>query len=171
MHIENEATAIREQVRELLQDFQETKQHLIPILQRIQAHMGYIPSAGMEEVAHHLRIPVGEVHGVATFYNQFRLTPPGKYQVKVCMGTACHVQRSYIILEEWKRRLGIDEGQTTQDRLYSLERVACVGCCALAPVVVMRQNGAEDFHGRMMTSKVNGLILEVERKEGNGPAA
>ncbi len=158
------------QVLKTIKNFQKEKTNLIPMLQQIQALVGYLPSWGMEEVAKHLSIPVGEVYGVATFYNQFRLTPPGKYQVKVCTGTACHVKRSYVILEEWERRLGIKEGQTTDDRLFGLEKVACVGCCALAPVVVIRHNSTEAFYGNMMTSKVNGLILEVERKEGDGSA-
>lgn len=166
-----EERKIREDVQGLFQKFQATRENLIPILQEMQGLMGYLPLAGMEEVARYLSIPVGEVYGVATFYNQFRLTPPGKYQIKVCTGTACHVKRSYVILEEWERRLGIREGQTTQDRLFSLEKVACVGCCALAPVVVIRQDSQETFYGNMMTSRVNGLILEVERKEGHGSAA
>lgn len=84
------------------------------------------------------------------------------------MGTACHCKRSYIILEEWKRRLGIEEGQTTENRLFSLEKVACVGCCALASVVVMSTGGKGTFYGHVMTGKVNGLILEVKRNEGDG---
>lgn len=158
------------QLERSLRDFQPDRSNLIPMLQMIQSFFGYLPSWGMEEVAKYLSIPVGEVYGVATFYNQFRLIPPGKYQVKVCTGTACHVKRSYVILEEWERRLGIKQGETTADRLFSLEKVACVGCCALAPVVVLRTDSTESFYGHMMTSKVNGLILEVERKEGNGPA-
>lgn len=163
-----EEREIRIEVQRILGEFQATRENLIPILQRIQVRMGYLPMPGMEEVAQYLSIPVGEVYGVATFYNQFRLTPPGKYQVKVCTGTACHVKRSYVILEEWERRLGVREGETTQDRLFSLEKVACVGCCALAPVVVIRENSQESFYGNMMTSKVHGLILEVCRKEGHG---
>lgn len=157
------------QLERYLKNFEPQRSSLIPMLQAVQSMFGYLPSWGMEQVARHLSVPVGEVYGVATFYNQFRLTPPGKYQVKVCTGTACHVKRSYVILEEWERRLGIKEGETTADRLFSLEKVACVGCCALAPVVVVRQDSTETFYGHMMTSKVNGLIMEVERKERNGP--
>jgi NADH-quinone oxidoreductase subunit E len=167
MHVEEEAREIREHVRGLFEGFERKGENLIPILQRMQETLGYIPMPGMEEVAEFLSVPVGEVYGVATFYNQFRLIPPGKYQIKVCVGTACHVKRSYVILEEWQRRLGIEEGQTTEDRLFGLERVACVGCCALAPVVVMNTGGEETYYGHMMTSKVNGMILEVERKESN----
>jgi NADH-quinone oxidoreductase subunit E len=169
MHCDSEEREIRERVREILAGFEAKGEELIPILQKMQAEMGYIPLPGMEEVADFLSVPVGDVYGVATFYHQFRLNPPGKYQVKVCMGTACHVKRSYIILEQWKRRLGIEEGQTTEDRLFGLEKVACVGCCALAPVMVMSTDGKETFYGHVMTSKVNGLILEVQRKEGDGP--
>lgn len=157
---------IRQEVWKILDGFDPRRENLIPILQRMQARLGFIPMKGMEAVAGFLRMPVGEIYGVATFYNQFRLVPPGKYQIRVCTGTACHVKRSYVILEEWKRRLGIQEGQTTEDRLFGLETVPCVGCCALAPVVVIRHDSQETFYGHMMTSKVNGLILEIKRREG-----
>ena len=150
----------------ILKEFEPSLENLIPILQKMQRAFGYLPMSGIERVAKFLGVPKGHVYGVATFYNQFRLTPPGKYQIKVCTGTACHVKRSYVILEEWERRLGIKEGETTPDRLFSLEKVACVGCCALAPVVVVREDSTETFHGHMMTSKVNGLLLEMLRKEG-----
>lgn len=156
-----------EKTEAILGQIEPKKENLIPLLQRIQAELGYIPLTGMNMVADYLEIPLGEVYGVATFYNQFRLTPPGKYQIKVCIGTACHVKRSYIILEEWQRRLEIEEGETSEDRLYSLEKVACVGCCALAPVTVVSADGDDTFHGHMMTSKVNGLVLEFDRKESD----
>jgi NADH-quinone oxidoreductase subunit E len=168
MRPQSGAQEIEERVRGILEGFQGNRDELLPMLQKVQSDLGYIPPEGMAQVARRLSIAVGEVYGIVTFYNQFRLTPPGKYQIKVCVGTACHVRRSYVLLEEWKRRLGIEEGQTTPDRLFSLERVACVGCCALAPVMVMGSNGTETFHGHAMTSKVNGLILEVQRKEGEG---
>jgi NADH-quinone oxidoreductase subunit E len=98
------------------------------------------------------------VYGVATFYNQFRFHPPGKHQIKVCLGTACHVGGGDIILENFERKLEIREGETTPDREFSIERVACVGCCALAPVAVFN----EAVHGHMAPSKVEGLILGVQ---------
>ncbi len=164
---EVEEKEIHTKVDEILKTFDKKRENLIPILQMIQAELGYIPQPAMAIVAHSLAVPVGEVFGVATFYNQFRLKPPGKYQIKVCIGTACHVKRSYIILDEWKRRFGIEEGDVTDDRLFSLERVACVGCCALAPVTVVGTNRVDTFYGNMMTSKVNGMIMEFDRKEGN----
>jgi NADH-quinone oxidoreductase subunit E len=106
-------------------------------------------------VADHLNISSSEVYGVATFYNQFRFNPPGKNPVKVCLGTACHVKGGDIILENFERKLEIKEGQTTPDREFSVDRVACVGCCALAPVVVL----GETVHGHMQPSKVEGLVL------------
>ena len=106
----------------------------------------------------HLGIPVSEVYGVATFYNQFRFNPPGRHPVKVCMGTACHVKGGDIILENFERRLAIREGETTEDREFSIERVACVGCCALAPVALI----GEEVHGHMAPSKVEGLFSRIQ---------
>lgn len=157
-------------IEEILHSFRGDKEDLIPILQRIQADLDHIPFEAMLQVSAHLKIPVGEIYGVVTFYNQFRLKPLGRYHIKVCMGTACHVKRSYIIMEEWKRRLGIQEGDTTEDGLFSLERVACVGCCALAPVMVVGADGSETFYGHAMTSKVNGLLLEFQRREAGRDA-
>jgi NADH-quinone oxidoreductase subunit E len=108
-------------------------------------------------VADHLDITSSEVYGVATFYNQFRFNPPGKNPVKVCLGTACHVKGGDIILENFERKLEIKAGQTTPDREFSVDRVACVGCCALAPVIVV----GETVHGHMQPSKVEGLVLRT----------
>ncbi len=94
---------------------------------------------------------------MATFYNQFRFNPPGKNPIKVCLGTACHVKGGDIILENFERKLEIKEGETTPDREFSIERVACVGCCAIAPVALV----GETVHGNMAPSKVEGLILRI----------
>ena len=162
MHQTN-STAENEQIRKetllLLEGLSPQKQNLIPILQAVQAKLGYIPKAAMQEVGSFLNISSGEVYGVATFYNQFRFIPPGKHPVKVCLGTACHVRGGNIILEEWERRLQIKEGEVTQDREFSLDRVACVGCCALAPVVVI---GEDEIRGNMSPSAVDGILLQYE---------
>lgn len=148
-----------------LEPFGEDRGNLIPALQRIQGKLAYLPPEAIQRVAKHLHLSVGEVYGVATFYNQFRFHPPGKHPIKVCLGTACHVRGGEIILENFERKLGIKEGQTTPDKEFSIDRVACVGCCALAPVALVE----EKVHGHMAPSKVEGLILgfqiEKERQE------
>ncbi|MEW6186859.1 MAG: NADH-quinone oxidoreductase subunit NuoE [Thermodesulfobacteriota bacterium] len=145
--------------------FNEDRRNLIPLLQKIQESLAYLPAEAVRMVAGHLKISAGEVYGVATFYNQFRFHSPGKHPIKVCLGTACHVKGGEIILENFERKLGIKEGQTTADREFSIDRVACVGCCALAPVALIGEN----VHGHMAPSKVEGLILgfqiEKERQE------
>lgn len=151
-------TAALGEIVTLLKDLGSEKENLIPILQRIQRSLGYIPREAMRLVGRHLGISTSEVYGVATFYNQFRFHPPGRFQIKVCLGTACHVVGGDIILENFERKLEIKEGQTTPDREFSIERVACVGCCALAPVAVIN----EETHGHMAPSKVEGLILGVQ---------
>ncbi len=141
-----------------LTNFPRERNFLIPILQRIQERLSYLPPEAIEMTAEHLGLTPAEVFGVASFYNQFRFHPPGRNPVKVCLGTACHVRGGEIILENFERKLGIKEGQTTPDREFSLERVACVGCCALAPVTVV----GEKVYGHMAPSKVEGIVLGVQ---------
>lgn len=141
-----------------LTKFEKERGQLIPILQMIQDKLAYLPPITMEMVAQHLDIPPSEVFGVATFYNQFRFNPPGRNPVKVCLGTACHVRGGDIVLENFERKLEINEGETTLDREFSIERVACVGCCALAPVALI----GETVHGNMAPSKVEGLVMRVQ---------
>jgi NADH-quinone oxidoreductase subunit E len=127
------------------------------MLQLVQETISYLPPAAIGLVAEHLEISVSEVYGVATFYNQFRFTPPGRHPIKVCLGTACHVKGGEIILENFERKLEIKEGETTADREFSIDRVACVGCCALAPVALV----GETLYGKMQPSKVEGIVLKV----------
>ena len=110
-----------------------TRENLIPILLQVQEALGYLPGLAMEQIAAALKMPAVEVYGLATFYNQFRLHPPGKHQVKVCMGTACYMVGGRIALECFERRLGIKEERPPRPRVQP-ERVACVGCCTMAPV-------------------------------------
>ena len=130
---------------------------LIPILQIVQDTLAYLPAPAIEMVSEHLEISASEVYGVATFYNQFRFSPPGRNPIRVCLGTACHVKGSDVILENFERKLQIKDGQTTADREFSIDRVACVGCCALAPVAIV----GETLHGKMQPSKVEGIVLRV----------
>jgi NADH-quinone oxidoreductase subunit E len=146
-----------EEVREAMAVFAPRRPSLIPLLQMVQRKLSYLPDQAIDMVARYLDASPSEVYGVATFYNQFRLHPPGRHPVSVCMGTACHIKGAEIILEHFERKLEIKEGQTTADREFSIDRVACVGCCALAPVALV----GETLHGHMMPSKVEGLILRV----------
>jgi NADH-quinone oxidoreductase subunit E len=144
-----------EDIADQLMEFPRSRESLIPVLQMIQHRHSYLSAQAIESVAAHLQLSVSEIYGVATFYNQFRFHPPGKHQIKVCLGTACHVVGGDIILENFERKLGIRDGETTPDREFGLERVACVGCCALAPVAVVD----ETTHGHMAPSKVEGILL------------
>lgn len=138
-----------------LSRFERQRGNVIPILQMIQERSAYLAPEAIKMVAEHLDMAVCEVYGVASFYNQFRFHPPGKHQIKVCLGTACHVKGGDIILENFERKLAIREGETTPDREFSIDRVACVGCCALAPVAIVD----ETVHGYVAPSKVEGLML------------
>jgi NADH-quinone oxidoreductase subunit E len=161
--INREEAAILEDVCSRVGAFGKERGSLIPILQMIQERHAYLPAGAIKAVAEHLEIAECEVYGVATFYNQFRFHPPGRHQIKVCLGTACHVKGGEIILENFERKLEIQEGETTPDREYSIDRVACVGCCALAPVAIVD----ETVHGQVAPSKVEGLILgfQIEREK------
>jgi len=141
--------------------FSKERGMLIPVLQMIQDTLGYLPPEAIAVVADYLDLTESDVYGVATFYNQFRFNPPGKNPIKVCLGTACHVKGGDIILENFERKLEIEEGETTSDREFSIERVACVGCCAIAPVALV----GETVHGNMAPSKVEGLILRIQVKK------
>ncbi len=143
-------------VREILNSGTSTYQNLISILQAIQNRFRYIPGEAMIEVSRHLGMSPANVFGVATFYNQFRFSPPGKRHIRVCMGTACHIKQGDKVLDQWKRRLEIDEGERTPDGEYSLERVACVGCCAMAPVTIIE----DEVIGHMAPTKVDGILLQ-----------
>ena len=142
--------------------YKSQRSNLIAILQMIQEKYSYLSPKSIEMVAKHIGISTCEVYGVATFYNQFRFNPPGRHQIKVCLGTACHVRGGDIILENFERKLEIQAGETTPDREFSVEKVACVGCCALAPVAVVD----EKVQGNISPSKVEGIILgyEIERE-------
>jgi NADH-quinone oxidoreductase subunit E len=133
---------------------------LIPILQETQEALGYLPSEAMEKIASFVGVSPGVVLGVATFYAQFKRVPSGKTKVSVCRGTACHVRGGARILKEVERRLGIKPGETTEDMEYSLETVACIGACALAPNITINV----DVHGQMTTKKVGEIFSDRTRE-------
>ncbi len=152
---------IIEEMKGILASFDSGNTSLITLLQKVQRRFGYLPREAMIEVARVKGVSPAAVFGVASFYNQFRMIPPGKYPVKMCMGTACHIKGGSAILKVWETKLGIREGEVTEDRLYSLDRVACVGCCAMAPVAVV----GEEVHGNMMPTAVDGIMLSIELAE------
>ena len=126
------------------------KSELIPILQETQEQFRYLPAAAMKEIAGFLHIPESTVYGVSTFYAQFKLTPLGKKIIRVCRGTACHVRGASKVLTELENRLGIKAGETTDDLEYTLETVACIGACALAPTLTIES----ETYGKMTPKKV-----------------
>ena len=157
---EEQANNIRE-TRRILKKFGRKRGGLIPILQKVQGRLGYLPREVMLEIAEFLRIPGIDVYSVVTFYNQFRLNPPGKHSIRVCLGTACHMKGGYITLDAWRRRLDIDSGETTPDREFDLDIVACVGCCTMAPVTVVDNKP----QGQVEPTKVDGILLSFELEE------
>lgn len=156
-----EQANIRNDIRQTVKRFGRGRGNLIPLLQEAQKKLGYLPREAMLEISEHLGIPAIDVYSVVTFYNQFRLTPPGKHSVRVCLGTACHMKGGNIALDAWKRRLKIDAGETTRDREYDLDTVACVGCCTLAPVTVVDQKPI----AQVDTTKVADILLSFEQKK------
>jgi NADH-quinone oxidoreductase subunit E len=141
----------------VLAEYSKKRENLIPVLQQVQGRLGYLPRMAMTRIADYLDIPAVDVFEVVTFYNQFRLNPPGRHSVKVCLGTACHMKGGYITLDAWKRRLKIDPRETTPDREFDLDTVACVGCCAMAPVTVV--DGKPE--AQVEPTKVDGLLLAL----------
>ena len=131
-----------------------TRGALIPMLQQVQAEIGYLPEGVMERIAERAGVPAARVFGVASFYAQFRLEPVGRHIVRVCQGTACHVQGSVAIAEAICGELGVTEGGTTEDGLFTLEAVACLGCCSLAPVMMID----EDTFGRRTPDKARNVL-------------
>lgn len=136
---------------------------LIPILQDVQEADGYLSFDSLLAVSRFLNLPLSKVYGVASFYNQFKFQAPGKYQIQLCRGTACHVKGSAGVLEAVKRYLKIEAGQTTKDKLFSLDVVACVGACSLAPVVCI--NG--EYYAEVTPEKIEKILKEYQSKEGN----
>ena len=152
---------VKEQLDNILSQYEGEGGDLISILQEAQERFGYLPREVMEGIAEFLRLPESTVYGVSTFYAQFKLTPTGKRIVKVCRGTACHVGGGARILREVEKRLGVKPGETTDDFEYTLETVACIGACALAPTMVI----GKETHGQMTTKKVVEIFSDRGKKE------
>ncbi|MCJ7604926.1 MAG: NADH-quinone oxidoreductase subunit NuoE [Dehalococcoidales bacterium] len=154
-------TDVQDKLREVFSRFKGERQELIPILQETQATFRYLPEATMKEIAAFLHMPESTVYAVATFYAQFKLTPLGRKIIRVCRGTACHVRGASKVLSEIENRLGIKAGETTDDMEYTLETVACIGACALAPTITIDGN----TYGKMTTKKVAEVLGDTRKDE------
>jgi len=149
---------MKEKVNEILKPWRGKTGGMIPILQGIQHEFGFLREDVLKEISTELRVPLAEIYGVATFYAQFHLKPRGRHIIRVCRGTACHVRGSLTILDKVKKVLQVEENGTTEDLRYTLEPVACIGACGLAPVMMVD----EDTHGRLTPDKVMEVINSYE---------
>lgn len=152
---------MQRQLADILAPYKGEKGATIPVLQQVQQELGYLSEEAVSEIARFLNLSENEVFGVASFYTQFRFTRPGEHNIKLCLGTACHVRGGERIKEAMERELGILAGETTNDYKFDLERVACFGSCALAPVMVIDNK----VHGRMTPAKAKEILGSV-RGEG-----
>jgi len=137
---------------------------LIPLLQSAQEHFGYIPRRAITYISGVTGIPESDIYGVITFYSQFRLQPMGKFVVRACAGTACHVSGAKSIIDTIEDELGVEVGDTTEDGLFTLLTVACIGCCSLAPVVMVNS----ETHGRLTPASLRKILKEYRRKGADG---
>lgn len=145
-------------VEEILSRYEKKERYLIPVLQEAQDEYGYLPEEVMKEIALGLNLSLSQVYGVVTFYSQFHQEPRGNNIIRVCMGTACHVRGGDSILNAIKDELGIDAGETSDDLEFTLESVACIGACGLAPVIMIN----DDTHGRLTPEKVPGILAKYQ---------
>ncbi len=150
-------------ISDLIAKYRNRKGNVIPLLQGTQECYGFIPGKAFELISSETGIPMSELYGVATFYAQFRLSPVGKHIIKVCHGTACHVQSAPKITEALSESLGVPDGGTTDDGLFTLESVACLGCCSLAPVMMI----GEETYGNLTGKDAVKVIKDIRLSEFN----
>ena len=154
---------VQDKLKEIFAQHKGEKHELITVLQETQEKFRYLPAAAMKEISQYLNVPEATIYGVATFYAQFRLRPVGRNVIKVCHGTACHVANAEGISRTLEDQLRIGEGETTPDREFTLETVACLGCCSLAPVIMINK----DTHGNLKPTDLRSVLKPYrERKAG-----
>ena len=152
---------IKEDLKEILEVYKVDKENLIPILNDVQEKYGYIPKIAQLEISKYLNVPMAEIYGVITFYSRFTLEPKGKYNISVCLGTACFVKGSQAILDRLKDRLKLEEGKTSKDGKFSIDTTRCVGACGIAPVFTVN----DEVYGHATVKKLDEVIDKLE-KEG-----
>ena len=152
---------IKEDMKKILEVYKVEKENLIPILNDVQEKYGYIPKIAQLEISNYLNVPMAEIYGVITFYSRFTLEPKGKYNISVCLGTACFVKGSQAILDRLKDRLKIEEGKTSKDGKFSIDTTRCVGACGIAPVFTVN----DEVYGHATVKKLDEVIDKLE-KEG-----
>ena len=152
---------LSEEMKELLKNYSQEKSNLIQILNEVQEKYGYIPKQSQIEISNYLNIPMAEIYGVITFYSRFTLKPKGKYNISVCLGTACFVKGSQALLDRLKERLQIQEGETTPDGKFSIDATRCVGACGLAPVFTVNN----EVYGKATVKKLDEVLDEYMKKE------
>ena len=143
---------------EIITKYKNENGPLIPILQHAQEVYGYLPTEVLKHIGKETRIPLARIYGVVTFYAQFRLTPSGRNVINVCLGTACHVRGGAKVLETIEKSIKIKDGETTEDRRFTLEIVACIGACGLAPVISINN----EVHGRLLPENLAGILAKYE---------
>jgi len=151
----------REKLLELFQKYPQDRRHALAVFQDIQRECGYLPREHIEEAANYLNIPLSQAYAMVTFYHAFSLEPRGKHIIKVCDGTACHIRGSLSVLDSLKKLLGIEPGGTDKEGLFSIKTVACLGTCALAPVMQI----GEEYYGRLDEEKISEVITEYRKNE------
>ena len=152
---------IKEDMKKILEVYKVDKENLIPILNDVQEKYGYIPKIAQLEISNYLNVPMAEIYGVITFYSRFTLEPKGKYNISVCLGTACFVKGSQAILDRLKDRLKLEEGKTSKDGKFSIDTTRCVGACGIAPVFTVN----DEVYGHATVKKLDEVIDKLE-KEG-----
>ena len=148
-------------LEKLCNEYQPIKDNLIQMLNEVQEHYGYVPMRAQQALSEFLNVPMAEIYGVVTFYSRFTLKPKGKYNIAVCLGTACYVKGSQKIMDRLKERLKIEAGETTKDGKFSIEETRCVGACGLAPVFTV--NG--EVYGKATVQKLDQVLDELSSKE------
>ena len=149
------------EMKDLLKNYSQDKSNLIQILNEVQEKYGYIPKQSQIEISNYLSIPMAEIYGVITFYSRFTLEPKGKYNISVCLGTACFVKGSQAILDRLKERLNLEEGKTSEDGKYSIDTTRCVGACGIAPVFTVN----DEVYGHATVKKLDEVLDELEKLE------